>query len=144
VKLADLVLQTQVQTPPPGTRPQDPRGAWLKELERAHLLDWFGSRVAPESAAQARCDMPRAAAPDPGAPQDPPDTHAPDRQWPARSVHLMMEAAGARVWIRDSALTQGSTPRILSSLAGELAQRGLRLRGLTVNGRNAYSISSTR
>lgn len=138
MKLADLSQQTQVTTPPPGARPQDPRGAWLKELERAHLLDWFGSRVAPQSATQVRWDAPRAAAPEAGVPPDARGMVAPGQEWPARSVHLMMEASGAQVWIRDSGLTQGSTPRILSSLAGELAQRGLRLRGLTVNGRSAF------
>ena len=51
---------------------------------------------------------------------------------------MMMDQTGARVWIRDSGLAQGSTGAIVSSLAADLALRGLRLRALTVNGRTAF------
>jgi hypothetical protein len=60
------------------------------------------------------------------------------RQWPLRSVHMMAEGSGARVWIRDSGLTRGSISGILSALTGELSRRGLRLRALSVNGRSAF------
>jgi len=62
----------------------------------------------------------------------------PGRQWPARSVHMTVDRSGARVWIRDTHLAQGATGGILSSLSGELALRGLRLRMLTLNGRVAF------
>jgi len=61
-----------------------------------------------------------------------------DRQWPARSVHMMLDRSGARVWIRDGNVAQGAAGSILSSLSGELALRGLRLRTLTLNGRVAF------
>lgn len=64
------------------------------------------------------------------------------RQWPARSVHMMAEGSGARVWIRDSGLTRGSISGILSALTGELARRGLRLRALSVNGRSTFDAQS--
>jgi len=48
-----------------------------------------------------------------------------------------LDRTGARVWIRDSGLAQGSTGAIVSSLAADLAAAGLRLRALTVNGRTA-------
>ncbi len=62
----------------------------------------------------------------------------PDRRWPARSVHMMVDRSGARVWVRDNRLAQGAAGGILSSLSGELASRGLRLRMLTLNGRVAF------
>lgn len=61
-----------------------------------------------------------------------------ERPWPARSVHMMSDGSGAKVWIRDSGLVQATAGAILSSLAGELRLRGLRLRALTVNGRVAF------
>jgi hypothetical protein len=61
-----------------------------------------------------------------------------DRQWPARSVHMMLDRSGARVWIRDGNVAQGGAGSILSSLSAELALRGLRLRTLTLNGRVAF------
>jgi hypothetical protein len=67
-----------------------------------------------------------------------------DRPWPARSVHMTMDSAGARVWIRDSALTQEAAGGMVSSLAGELALRGLRLRALTINGRLAFEVEAAR
>jgi len=67
-----------------------------------------------------------------------------DRPWPARSVHMTMDPSGARVWIRDSALTQHAAGGMLSSLAGELALRGLRLRALTINGRLAFEADAAR
>jgi hypothetical protein len=60
------------------------------------------------------------------------------QQWPARSVHMMSDVGGAKVWIRDAGLAHESAGRIVSSLADELAQRGMRLRALTVNGRVVF------
>jgi len=51
---------------------------------------------------------------------------------------MMADRSGARVWIRDNNLAQGAAGGILSSLSGELALRGLRLRTLTLNGRVAF------
>ena len=51
---------------------------------------------------------------------------------------MMVDRSGARVWVRDNRLAQGAAGGILSSLSGELASRGLRLRMLTLNGRVAF------
>ncbi len=61
---------------------------------------------------------------------------------PARAVHLMVDGSGAKVWIRDNDLTQARAGEIVASLAAELAERGLRLRALTVNGRVAFEAAS--
>jgi len=106
------------------------------------FLDPLLPQAAPTTAVDARVVSTNAL--DPAtktseAPRSAPVAPAPlDRQWPARSVHMMMDASGAKVWIRDAGLADGSTSHILSSLAADLAQRSTRLRALTVNGRLVF------
>jgi hypothetical protein len=63
---------------------------------------------------------------------------APRQPWPERVLHAVIANAQARVWIRDAAFEYGDTAHVLARLAAELAQRGLALRELTINGRSAY------
>lgn len=58
--------------------------------------------------------------------------------WPQRVVHVSAIASEARVWIRDARLPAQDEPRLAESLALELAQRGLRLRALSVNGLKVF------
>ena len=81
-------------------------------------------------------------APEPAAPEAAP---LPEHQqplaekpvWQKRMMHLTGSGQEVDVWIRDSALDAQQSAGLVARLAGDMAGAGLRLKGVTVNGKAA-------
>jgi hypothetical protein len=113
---------------------QGAQKAWQRELERASR-DGGGAPLGWLAAPAQATPVPGGAAMD----RQPARERATGGEpWQMRVVHLSNCSAGASVWIRDARLAADGEPRLAASLALELAQRGLRLRVLTVNGQKVF------
>ncbi|WP_374358254.1 hypothetical protein [Chitinimonas sp.] len=58
--------------------------------------------------------------------------------WQKRLMHLQGKDEQVQVWLRDPAVTGHATQTLVYRLLGDLAEAGLRLRSLTVNGKLAF------
>ena len=59
------------------------------------------------------------------------------QQFDKRMMHLTGSGDDVNLWIRDSALTQAQSLALVQRMAADVASQGLRLKGATVNGKNA-------
>lgn len=55
-----------------------------------------------------------------------------------RLMHLTSDGSDVSLWIRDSELSQQQSQNLVYRLAGDFANAGMRLRGITVNGKPAW------